>query len=167
MGLKTIADTLYLATPKYVTRIGANADLRTQPHTHPILRIAGGDIALLGIFGKVTVLKDGGAQILQLTHTIGGPLCAVSLTTANLAIGAILVVTGVAGAAMVEVAIGGQLGIGQFASGLTGSGIGNPLVLTVGDINLVVTVVVDTTGFIDWTILYRPLSPVSVVTALP
>ncbi len=169
MGLKTIADVLYSGIQKYVTRIGADADLRTFIHTHPIFRIAGGDIALLGIYGKVTVAKDAGVQTLQLTHTVGGPLCIASAATNGLVAHAILCITGVVGAAMIETPLAGAgtLAIGQWMAGLTGSGIGNLLVLTVGDINLVTGAAADATGFIDWTILYRPLSPVSVVTALP
>ena len=170
MGLKTILDSVYLAMPKYVTRTGVAADCATQ-HAVDMFTISGGDILVLGMYGKVMAAKDAGAQLLTLQYTPTGgavtALCLVSLTTATDAINSIYTITGVATDAMIltQIGAGAILGIGQFQGNALGT-IKSQLVLAPGIINLLTTVANDITGLINWTVLYQPLNDSSLVTVL-
>lgn len=167
MGLKGTIDTIYLETPRYAHRIGLDADLRTQPLTTAIFRITGGPILVITIFGRiVTANKQAAAQALLLTHSVGGGLCIASATTTGDVINSIYTITGVVGDAMIVAQLGPALGIGQSMSSALGSGTGNQLVLGVGDISMVTSVATDADGFINWTLCYLPLTPVSLARAL-
>ena len=168
MGLKSVMDAIYLAMPKYVTRVGVAADCATQ-HTVNMFTVAGGDVLLMGIYGKIIFAKDAGAQLLRLGHvpTIGGGeyfLCAASLTTASDVADTIYTISGIPADAMIV--LNAQLGGGALMSSATGIGTGTPHVLAPGILRLTTSIANDITGLINWTVLYRPLTDVSRVTVL-
>ncbi len=169
MGMKGILDALYLSSVKYVTRTGVAADCAAQ-HTVNIFTIAGGDIVLLGIYGKVRAQKQANAQTLQLQITPTGgaaaALCAASATTSGDAVDSIYTITGVSTDAMIVAQIGTALGIGQLQASALGIGTGNPLVLVPGILSLITAAANDNSGLVDWTVIYRPVTNVSIVTVL-
>ncbi len=168
MGLVQLVQSQYQAAPKYVTRTGVATDCATQ-HTVNLFTVAGGNVLLIAVYGKVMADKAIAAQTLRLglVPTIGGVeafLCAASATTSGDLIDSIYTITGVIADLMIVAPT--ALGVALPQAAATGQGVGALLVLVPGIIRLTTGAADDGTGLINWTVLYRPLTADSVVTVL-
>ncbi len=169
MGLTQQVQAQYQSMPKSVTRTGVAADLATQ-HTVDLFTIAGGDILLVGILGRVVGhAKANTAQTLRLGLMPAGSiteafLCGVSGVTNLDAIDTVYTITGVIANAMIVAPT--ALGVSLLQAAATGMGVGAPQILVAGVIRLTTADADDNAGFIDWTVIYQPLTDASVVTVL-
>ena len=158
MSFELLVESLYTTNRRPIRRDGLAADL-TAVATVNIFQVAGGDIVLNGIHGKVTtVIGAAVGTTIQLNHTptagAAQVLCLASAAITNGAVNTIYTITGAVGVAMTV----GLIGVGVYE--LT-----NRLVLVPGIIGLVVAVLANT-GVIDWTLDYTPLTPAATITVL-
>ncbi len=175
MGARAEISSIFLASHRVVTRRGiptlaaAAGDLGVAGPTNvPLFNIAGGDIMVVALYGKVvpTALPATGIGAIGATtinlfliEAVGGgviPMCTVSAAINGQAINTIYSITGAPGVQMVT-QTGAALGVGALMAT-------NKQALVSGVIILQVAASWNT-GTIDWTVVYQVLSPTSRIVA--
>jgi len=161
---------MYEIQPIGVTRTGLAADLATV-HLFNIFQIAGGDVLIKAIIGKcrhaveavTTQTLEGGFTPTAGARAIWAVASAntVTLTDADM----YLTWSGVIPAAILINQTAAAIGYGAVASILAGTS-GAKNVFCPGIMDLTTAGDTDNVGLIDWTIIYRPLTPASRIIAL-
>lgn len=145
MAFNDKVDRMFLNTPVVVRRAGVAGEIVNAAHPS-IFTVTGGDI-ICSIWGKITTAFGANATTLQLrndTVVLGLACTTLSGQTADV----FLCPTGLVGAAMI---ISG-VGVGPLQSSCL-------LLLTPGDIDVLVGGASDANAVIDWYISYVPVLP--------
>ena len=162
MGLKTEVNAILASEKRIVRRAGVVGDLVLfVPTTVPIFTIVGGPIQLHAIYAKVITVAGLTANAttitLSLTTAIGAivvPLAGAGVNVNAATVEALIVITGVVANAPVL--------YDAAARGLCIPNITNESILVTGSIGMIVGGATNA-GLLDWTIVYTPLYPASLV----
>jgi len=158
---------LYRNQLRGVTRTGVAADCATQ-HAFNVFQINGENV-IVSIIGKVVADKAVGAQTLEIGFTpTGGArtiIAIASATTASDVANKYYTWDGVLGTAVIVAQTGDVIGVGAAGSALAGTSKAQNIFCP-GIIDITTAAANDLTGLINWTVLYKPMSINSSVTAL-
>lgn len=167
MSLKGELLTILQNKERTIFRTGTNVDFAIPPVNVNLFNIAGGPIAVTGMFGHVTVAFTGALvtpllQYFPAVTGVGGvtAICTVAVGAAH-AVDVILTWDGLLASVLAP-----TVGLGHGQSGPVESFDGGYILMLPGVVRMNNAGGADATAVVNWYMTYRPLNPATVVTVL-